>query len=496
MNRYVRILITSAVCAAIMTSAGCSISTLEQESPTIPAVLDDVVSPADTHNGSISFSDAYEKNDLPEAVICNCTAGAHDMETEGKARKCTLCSYEVMLPAEMWSGYITEEPTELEAGGMLFQLDEGIYVPGYLEERMDTLVSTLETVSGLSFTDALNNKKQVRVYVEKVEESENDGKLSESEVGGAWAASGEDRELMISAGDLFLGSSNALPHELSHILCFSQGPKYYCQLLQEGFAEYNCYKTLLYLEKNDPETAFALEHSYSNLFNMEISDPEHIFTQDPEYWFENDFPFEYALNGPYALGFRFMAYLDDVYSDYSGWMHTANRMESPDNELPVDMQVDSLKQTYGEDVLDGFYPWLQANEQKYDIDYDSPDDYDLSEADVITLYPYFYFWSCDALLSDYNSRIIYDDLYIDLEECRHYLKEYKNRATDELVLNIEWLEGSESIELFDISGESLGVRTGETAIEIDDVSFILLRGAGVLGSFEVTGFRGYEPVNE
>ena len=496
MNRFTQKMIAAVMCAAILTSAGCSISIPEQDSPAIPAVPDTPVSTADTNVDTVSPSDESEGKDTAEEIDYDCASGVHRMKTEGSTRTCTMCSYEVRLPAEMWSGYITEEATELEAGGMLFQLDEGIFVPGYLEGHMEVLVDTLEKVSGLSFTDALNNKKQVTVYVEKIEPQVNDGQLSESEVGGAWAASGEDRELMISAGDFFLGNSNALPHELSHILCFSQGPKYYCQLLQEGFAEYNCYKALMYLEENNPVIAYSLDHSYANLFNMEISEPEQIYAQSPEYWFENDFPSEYALNGTYALGFRFMAYLDNVYGDYSGWMHAANSMESPDNELPVDMQIESLRQTYGSDVLEGFYPWLKANEQNYAIDYESPEDYDLSEAEVVTLYPYFYFWNCDALLSEYSSRIIYDDLYIDLEEFRRYLSEYKNRSTDELILNIEWLEGSRTIELFDICGESLGVRTGETAIELDDVSFVRLCGEGVLSRFEITGFRGYEPADQ
>ncbi len=493
MKKIIRKLIILAMCACTLTTAGCSINAPAQDDFSVSVVISDTeVSAVDV----VSDTEAPDTDSSPKPVIIDCAAGLHDMETKGTERKCAACSCEVTLPAEMWSDFITEEYTEIEAGGILFQIDEGVYVPGYFEEVADTLVAALESVSGLSYTDALNSKRQVRVHVAKVEPQEFNGILSDGEVGGAWAASGEDRELEISAGDLFLCNSYTLAHELSHTLCFSQGPKYYCQLLLEGFAEYNCYKTIKYLEENSIETAYTLDHSYSSLFNMDISDPEHIYIRDPEYWFENDFPTAYAMNGPYALGFRFMAYLDDVYGDYSSWMHTANKMDSPDNELPVDMQIESLKQTYGQDVLDGFYPWLKANWQRFVIDHNAPADYDLSQADVVTFYPYFYSWNCDALLADFHSRVFFSDLYIDLEEFKSYLSEYKNRETDRLVLNIEWIEGDRTVELFDSCGNSLGISTGDGTIELDNVSFILLKGDGILRQFAITGFRGYESLSE
>jgi len=63
------------------------------------------------------------------------------------------------------------------------------------------------------------------------------------------------------------------------------------------------------------------------------------------------------------------------------------------------------------------------------------------------------------------------------------------------MLTIEWLDGERSVELFDLCGSSLGTVTGSTVIDLDGVSFVQLKGEGILGRFEVVGFSSYEQLS-
>jgi len=285
-------------------------------------------------------------------------------------------------------------------------------------------------------------------------------------------------------------------HELSHTLFYSYGSQSYSEMLVEGYAEYNCYKAIQYLEKHDPDLAYAIDNSYACQHNMFINSPEQIYTQEPEYWLENNFPFEYAANGHYALGFRFMAYLDNVYGDYSQWIVKMNEIGYDEIADPTKRHIEAFTRAYGENVLDGFYEWLQKNEDQFVDIYTYDVDYDISGANCITLYPSFFFQDCNTILADNGSDVVYNNLFIDLEECKNYLSSYKNRSIDDLELFVEFSEGDEVIELFDVYGNSLGEHTDPYCIKLDDVSFVLLKGSGKVSTFEVTGYPGYYPKSQ
>ncbi len=476
MRKKYKAALWGALCAAVICAAGCSLSGAEISAVSESSVISDT--------DAVSDSQSVSEETLPAG---DCSV-LHSIVTDGRNRRCSFCGSCGELPVELPSGYITETDTVIEAGGIKLTVDKGIYVPGDVEEKTTKLISALETVSGLSFSDAKYNYNTVNVHVAKVNYIDEDGIASESEAAGSWAASGDSRDLEISAGDLFLGNSYAIAHELSHTLNFSNSSKFFCDVAREGFAEYNCFKAIEYLEQVDPEAAQALGKSDMCTMNMDIHEPSAVYTQSVEYWMENGFPFEYSGNGSYSLGFRFMAYLDDAYGDYSKWITASEDLEGDGQNFPMDQQFAAFRTAYGDDVFDGFYPWLKKNEKSFTVDYGKRVEYDLQEAEAVTIYPYFMSFDCPTEI--YNIR--YSDLYVNLEEAKRYLNQYKNRAIDDLVLDIRWSDDCDGrAELFDAFGNSLGVLEADNSISLDDVSFLLLKGEGTIAQLSINGYERY-----
>ena len=493
MKKLIRIMLAVAIAASALTFSAC-----DTQSEPAPVVSD----------SAVSVSDA-SVTDEPEFVIPEYSTDDIAVPEVGELKHFVFPGFEnapestqigetytTSLPVKMWSGYITEQKEIVDIGEVRLLLEKGIYIPGYAAEYIQKVVDALEQVSGLSYTKAKNNEYKISINVVKTEPWEYDDFISEGELGAAWAAMSKTKDLTISAGDLFLGMSGSLAHELSHTLHASQNEASFCQVLGEGFAEYNAYKALKYLEENDPAVAYALDWSGSSVYNMDIPDPSTVYTQSIEYWMENGFPFEYSGNGSYSLGFRFMAYLEEVYGDYSDWLVQSANVSCVGCEYPVEDQIKILKAVYGEDVLDGFYPWLQKNEDRFAVDYFATSLYDMTGVDAINLYPFFYSWECPSRLTMSPLNVKHDDMYINMQEYKNYLSEYKNRSIDDLELSIAWSEGGCCVELFDINGVSIGERTcdaGEIlSIDLDDVSFILLKGKGTIYDFSVTGYEGYK----
>jgi|GEM_PF-2097753 len=469
MKNTIKILLASAIFAAVLSAAGCAQPTTGQNT----AVSDTVISQSDTVS--------TEQPDTEELPMADELPQKPDVELN--------------LPEDFYTGTITETRTVLEAGDVLLTIDPNVYVPEYTEEYTKILIDALETASGLSYSDAKYNSNPVNIHVTKAGTDAGSGTRAECEVASAWASSGTSRTLDISSGDLFLGNSGALAHELSHTLSYSHSQKTFNTVATEGFAEYNAYKALTLLERNAPHVAYSLDMSCSCILDMDIPDPSTVYTNSIEYWMEKDFPFEYSGNGSYSLGFRFMAYLDDVYGNYSKWLTISDELEYNGIDTPMEIQLNSFRLAYGEDVFDGFYPWLKKNESRFIVDYFTVENYDMRGVNFIEIYPFFMYHDCATMLVNHMpAHVKYDDLYIDLEEARKYLSEYKLREIDNLVLEIEWVEGDKAIELFDKSGKSLGVLTNETLIPLDNVSYVLLKGEGSVGNFSISGYKTYSDV--
>ena len=389
-------------------------------------------------------------------------------------------------------GYITKEYTEIDTGNVLLKIDEGVYVPVYTVEYIETIYKAIEEVSGLTFDGGSNNQIKVNIHVEK-----NVDNSSESEAYHAYAF-GAEREVVVSPGDLLLGNSYAIVHELSHILNASYSDKWMSQVISEGFAEYVCYRAIQYLEKNSPEVAYSIEPSVDCVYNMSMMEPDAVYSQPLEYWMENGFPTEYAGNGSYTVGFRFMTYLDDVYGSCSKWVALSDiDVDYADpqgftDQISIDDQVKILKEAYDKDVLDNFYPWLKENSQQFSLAAAEAERADLSGAKEIALYPFFMSFDCKTELYSNGMKFKYKDLCINVEEAKNYLSEYKERDISNLKLNVMWPSGANEIELLDKNMKSIKTVKEDTQIDLDGVSYIVLKGEGVCAGVEIVGYTDYE----
>ncbi|MBE6765691.1 MAG: hypothetical protein E7546_07455 [Ruminococcaceae bacterium] len=383
-------------------------------------------------------------------------------------------------------GYITDKRTEIETEHVILKVDSNVYVPVYVPEYIEEIYAAVEEASGLTFEGGKFGKK-VTILVEK-----DTTHATESEVSTAYAYTDGSCTICISSGDLLLGNSYAMVHELSHALNYAHTRRYSCDTLSEGFAEYVCFRAIELLEKESPEVAFSIDTSLSCILNMDISEPEAVYTQSMEYWLENNFPFEYAGNGHYTLGFRFMAYLDDVYGNCSAWIPLCN--ETADGtHLKTDTVISILKEAYDDEVLDGFYPWLYKNESKFSptaVLFDTMTD--LSLVDEIAIYPFFMAHDCNTALSDHNIPVIYKDLCINVEETKQYLRDYKDRDISALSMHIDWYNGDKEVDLLDADKKVIKTVSGKEDIPLDGVSYVVIKGDGVIGSLRVVGYLDYE----
>lgn len=153
---------------------------------------------------------------------------------------------------------------------------------------------------------------------------------------------------------------------------------------------------------------------------------------EKNYWFENDY--EYGGNANYPIGFRFMAYLHDVYGDYSSWVtefgktYPYSERSITGNVSPTEQQLAVLKLVYGDNVFDNFYPWLKEHEADFDPDYQQITD--LSHIPVLKLYPLYTAVEENVKIE----RFLYTNLTIDLAPTRKYLEEYKQVDASALIL--------------------------------------------------------------
>lgn len=388
--------------------------------------------------------------------------------------------------------FITAEQCCIDTGTLVLDIDPGIWVPGHARDASMAVAEAIEAVSGLSF--AGNGYSR----------SFPDGKIhagfsrdllytgqdwfqgrENSEVGGAYASS--ITHAMLSPGDLYLSGGAAMIHELSHILSYRQTEWTCCQLLTEGFAEYTNYLSCLYLQEHYPQLGFYLADPRQSMLDMYIYDYRQLYAYPVEYWFENTF--EQSGNANYPIGFRFMAYLRDVYGDYSSWIlkmeELHNFQNKPDlTDVPaVEWQIEALKAAYGDDVLENFYPWLKAHERDFSMP-NMEEHRDLTGLEQLNLYPWF-----TAIFSDTKLQwFAYEDLYINLEPAKAYLSLYKNLDISGLTLSVS---APTRMVVYDAEGNGTEILLKES-MSAEGISFIHLPGKGKLDFLKLTGYEGCE----
>ncbi len=401
----------------------------------------------------------------------------HNMDAS--TNKCENCDFEVIVSPQFETGYITTKYTEIETEHFICKLDAHTYVIGDLEDCLESLYDALQVVSGLKF----NTKKLGKITIEvKTIEPDEDGYVSETHVAYAWS-----NGVCISTGDLFVSGGYCIAHELSHVLQNHNSGWYFGQTLTEGFAEYNTYKTIKYLEKKNPQLAYYLNLAEKTIHNMWISSDsgyEHLYSQPLSYWYENEFT--YAGNVNYTIGFRLMRYLDDVYGEYSSWI-TEYEKKNPQyvhdsNILELSEIVQILPDTYGEDVEDNFYPWLKENRSFFDITYPSVVT-DRRKLEYTNIYPNYWAWYESTVFTGFK----YKDVYINIDELRKYITEYKGDELHDFRFTCITSEPA-TIKLYDSNGNLISKQSAtskEITCLLDGVGFIQFVGEGTITSFEV-----------
>lgn len=406
---------------------------------------------------------------------------------------CDVCAYKA-APREFPSGYITENNVIIETKHLKFKVEKGIYVIDNLEKYADALYEALETVSGLSFTEGTKSKEKPLVNVDRSVHSEAFRLASEKSELSA-AAYAEPTGVTIASGDLFIGSTYAIAHELAHLLSYRYTEKimyHTCKTLQEGYAQYTTYRVLKYLEKNDPEVAASLAAAFTSLNDVVIYDPSVVYNQKAEYWLTHLLPEDVSGNPGYDIGMRMMWYLEETYGNYSEWLKTAEKNKAR-NLKKESTQIEVLKNAYGNDVFDGFYPWLKSNESTFLYNDNVTIDY--SGTNFMVLYPHFNAISnrteiFNQMYSDANSptRLKYNNLYICVDEIRNYLENYKDTEADWLILGVS---DKCTVKLYDADGKLKNVVTSQSLISLKDVSYFKLDGEGITNVFYINGYEAY-----
>jgi len=405
----------------------------------------------------------------------------HNMDTA--TNKCVSCDFETMDTSHFKSGYITTEYTEIETEHFICKLDAHTYVIADLEYYLETLYDALQIASGLNF----NTDELVKIIIEvKTKEPNENGYASETH--GAYAYF--DR-IGISTGDLFISGGYTIAHELSHVLQYRNSGWYFSKTLQEGFAEYNTYKTVKYLEENHPEIAYHLKGAEWTITNMRISDEgyEYLYSKPLSYWYKNGFPSIYAGNVDYTVGFRLMRYLELVYGDFSLWI-TKYQEKNPydhneSNILDISEVLKVLPDAYGEDVETNFYSWLKENRSFFDISISSIIT-DRTKLEYTNIYPSYWYNLDKSVFNGFK----YKDISLNIAEFCRYITEYKDDELQNFRLECTTLEPV-TIKFYDFDGNLISVQSSESnnnTYSLDGVGYIKFVGEGTITEFNILGF--------
>ncbi len=428
--------------------------------------------------------------------------GHHKCESACKeCKKCTDAACTEKVCADKCGGHKEEVPEftsgdkivkdkyEVTVGDIVFTVEGKAFLRGNIKDLIAVAVDTMEKVSGNKFINSKNysnpyNDNKVHLNVRRegmyVEYDLYQGS-SYNDYGSAYAGSPE--HAVLTPGYI-MDDDYTIIHELSHVLMLKQTDTFYCQLLNEGYAEYTSYLALQELEKADPAYRIHFKPSEYLLMNLELYDYGELYKHPIEYWFDNTF--EYASNNNYAVGFRFMWYLDTVYGSYTKWLDVIDSMypyKPVEGGTPTtDQQVKALKAAYGDDVMDGFYPWLKKNLDKFQYNYKDSKYTELSG--VMNIYPTFDALEPRMVLEN----IEYTDLYINLEQARYYLEEYMNFDSSNLLLKVSTSDGKvPTVNLYKADGSFVTVKTNKP-ISLEGISYIKLVGTCKAAKIEITGF--------
>ncbi len=392
--------------------------------------------------------------------------------------------------------YITDKDTIIDTGKIVYNIESGIFVPGHIEEITEVFVPMMEEITGHSFDgvkDYANGFEDGKSHVLAtrsglyVDYDWYQG-FKRNEFGSAWASA--QSHAQVAPGDILYFET--VVHELGHVLMNRQTEWYYDQMLNEGYTEYTVYRVAQKFVNEHPEYLFYFNRTPEyQLMNLTVHSYDELYSQPITHWIDNSF--EHASNNNYAIGFRFMWYLDDVYGDYTKWVDEAERLypfdktSNGNDTLEKDRIIEIFKSAYGDDVWDNFYDWMKKNEDLFETS--NKGTIDLSSVDEINIYPMFNAIEESMILSVSglnNTEYTYNDLYINLEPARAYIEEYKQLDASALVLNTGFENVKINLYKSDGSYETVTVK-GKTEIS-EEVSYIKLVGKGSFKELSLSGF--------
>lgn len=375
------------------------------------------------------------------------------------------------LPTQSENYAFQNSRVVIESEHFVYSIIKSTYLVDGCLDNFEKLYQVMEEVTGLSF-----QPPEDPMY-EKIHAILDTGDNKGTDIG-ACSADASGRMIQIPQVDAFMGNTYEVISVLAHILQTDNARKTFNSVLDTGFMLYTTYKTLQYLEEHDPEFASRFIPSYRVLANMYIDDPSMLFTQTVPYWMEHEYSWEYSGNGSPSVGFYFMMYLDDVYEDYTKWIpEYANRylcyLSEGDGSGRLNEQIQVLIDTYGENVYEGFYSWLENHLASYDI-FSTSADY--TTVSSLTFYPLFQFdgYSESFLWGSYN------DLCVSLTEFRRYMTEFKEYNID----NLSLVMSEAVVALYDSEGKFITCTTGTQTpdefyqVFLDDVYYIRFVGEG------------------
>ena len=392
-------------------------------------------------------------------------------------------------------GFITQEYTVIDTEHITFKIDENIYVRNDLAEYADRLYEAIEAAIGLSFTDAPNGERLV-INVGKYDPEYDD----ELESVGCMT----DNEIYIYPGYLFISGCDMLSSAMIRILYVRNINYVSHDYLSWGFEA--CAGDIVgkYLKENCPDIYAMYEYPYEYECLDWQRNNEDIYTQPIEYWMENGYTMDYVDTG---IAYLLVKYLYETTGDCTSWMAARDELgylestyvENEDGTttrvdgFTLDMQIQLIKDVYGENILDGFYDWLRANESRFLLNYEDESTVkrDFTGVYEFDLYPEFGLNGNEISLIKYGFPVVVDSNYgleIDLAPLRYYLEEYKGYDTSDMRLTIELDDPSYNVGLYNVSGTYMGGTNDLENLSLQDIYKIEVYSGCTILKFEITNY--------
>ncbi len=300
-------------------------------------------------------------------------------------------------------GYVAKEQLCLEGEYVRYIVDEGLFIRFDEVELTDAISEVIENVTGLKY------KNKINIFVKA-------NTPNVTYLNGDIYLSGID----LVGIDPMAGDMMTTVHELAHALYLQNGGNTDInELFVEGFATYTEVKAMDFVVENNIEQLKWLTDYFGYYLNMVITDANILTSEQLTYWMNNRYPA--CMNGNYGLGAAYMAYLDNVYGDYSSWIDKMGN-----GFLTSDEQISLVNSVYPQNTESMFYTWISEN-----IDTYTPKGINVYEcnAELLKLLGDTYWYKNynysveNAYGIRFNTELGYDETYIEMQKVISKIKE-------------------------------------------------------------------------